>query len=52
MVLLAVGVGVLVWATETPADRARSWHRAGMSHPRIADSLGVTRYRVRGWLMA
>ena len=49
-VLLAVVVGVLVWATETPQDRARRWHRSGISQARIADRLGVTRYRVRCWL--
>jgi hypothetical protein len=50
--VLAVAIGVLIWTTETPADRARRWHRAGVSQIRIADRLGVTRYRVRCWLAA
>ena len=52
VVLLAIVVGTIVWFTETPADRARRWHRAGLSQARIAERLGVTRYRVRCWLPA
>jgi predicted transcriptional regulator len=52
MVLLALAVGVIVWATETRADRARRWHRSGLSQTRIADRLGVTRHRVWCWLAA
>lgn len=47
---IALIVGVLTWATETPADRARRWHRAGVSQAKIAARLGVSRYRVRAWL--
>jgi predicted transcriptional regulator len=50
VVLLAIVVGVLTWASETPADRARRWHSSGISQTRIADRLGVTRYRVRCWV--
>ncbi|MEB3353269.1 MAG: helix-turn-helix domain-containing protein [Cyanobacteriota bacterium] len=50
VVLLAVMVGVLVWITETPQDRALRWHSSGLSQARIADRLGVTRHRVRCWL--
>ena len=38
--LLALVVGVLTWATESPSDRARRWHRAGVSQGRIAERLG------------
>ena len=48
--LLAVVIGTLIWFSETPADRARRWGRAGISQRQIADRLGVTRYRVRTWL--
>ena len=49
-VLLALAVGVIVWATETRADRARRWHRSGVSQRQIAQRLEVSRHRVRAWL--
>ena len=49
-VLLALAVGVIVWATETPQDRARRWHRSGVSQRQIAQRLEVSRHRVRAWL--
>ncbi len=48
--IVAVFVGVILWVTETPTDRARRWHRSGVSQAKIADRLGVTRYRVRQML--
>ena len=50
VVLLALVVGVLVWATETPQDRARRWHRAGISQRQIAQRLAVSRHRIRAWV--
>jgi hypothetical protein len=50
--LIAIFIGIILWCTETPADRARRWSAAGMSQRAIADRLGVTRYRVRVWLAA
>ena len=50
VVLLALVVGVLVWATETPQDRARRWHRAGISQRQIAQRLEVSRHRIRAWV--
>lgn len=38
---------VITWLLEDDRDRARRWRRAGASQQRIADRLGVTRYRVR-----
>jgi predicted XRE-type DNA-binding protein len=49
--VLAVVVGVLLWITEDNRARARRWHRSGLSQARIADRLGVTRHRVRCWLV-
>lgn len=48
--VLAIVVGVLFWITEDNRAKARRWHRSGLSQARIADRLGVTRYRVRCWL--
>jgi hypothetical protein len=47
--VLAVVVGVLLWISESSQDRAIRWRRQGWSQQRIADRLGVTRYRVRVW---
>jgi len=49
--VLAFAIGVLIWSTETPADRARRWHRSGMSQRAIAGRLNVSRHRVRQWVM-
>ena len=38
---------VLLWATESTEQRARRLHGYGWSQMRIAEHLGVTRYRVR-----
>ena len=48
--VLAVVVGVLLWITEDNRAKARRWHRSGLSQARIADRLGVSRYRVRCWI--
>ena len=50
VVLLALVVGTIVWFTETPADRARRWHRAGISQRQIAQRLEVSRHRIRAWV--
>lgn len=48
VVLFVVAVlAAIAWFTESPADRARRWHRAGWSQQRIADRMGCSRYRVR-----
>ena len=38
---------VLLWATESTEGRTRRLSRSGWSQRRIAEHLGVTRYRVR-----
>jgi hypothetical protein len=38
---------VLLWATESTEQRARRLSCSGWSQRRIAEHLGVTRYRVR-----
>ena len=44
---LLLPVLVLLWATESTEGRARRLSRSGWSQRRIAEHLGVTRYRVR-----
>lgn len=38
---------LLLWATESTEARTQRLSRSGWSQRRIADHLGVTRYRVR-----
>ena len=47
LVALLLPVLVVLWATETTEGRARRLSRSGWSQRRIAEHLGVTRYRVR-----
>jgi hypothetical protein len=47
LALLLLPVLLLTWILETKRDRARRWHRSGISQQRIADRLGCTRWRVR-----
>lgn len=50
--LLAIVFGTLLWLSETPADRARRWHRAGVSQREISRRLSCSRHRVRAWVAA
>jgi hypothetical protein len=47
LVALLLPVLVILWATESTEQRARRLRRSGWSQRRIAEHLGVTRYRVR-----
>lgn len=47
LAVLLLPVLVILWATESTEQRARRLSRSGWSQRRIAEHLGVTRYRVR-----
>jgi hypothetical protein len=47
LVLLLLPFLVLGWATESRPQRVKRLRSYGWSQQRIADHLGVTRYRVR-----
>ena len=47
LALLLLPLLVLLWATESRPQRAKRLRSYGWSQQRIADHLGVTRYRVR-----
>jgi DNA-binding CsgD family transcriptional regulator len=44
---LLIILAVIAWFLETDRERARRWHRSGLSQQRIADQLGCKRWRVR-----
>lgn len=47
LTLILLPALVLGWATETRTERVRRLNRSGWSQRRIAEHLGVSRYRVR-----
>ena len=47
LALILLPALVLGWATEGRTERVRRLRRAGWTQQRIADHLGVSRYRVR-----
>ena len=47
LAVLLLPLVVLLWATESTEQRARRLRGYGWSQVRIAEHLGVTRYRVR-----
>jgi hypothetical protein len=47
LALLLLPLLVLLWATESTEQRAKRLRGYGWSQRRIADHLGVSRYRVR-----
>ena len=43
---LLIALAAIAWALETDRDRARRWHRSGVSQREIARRLDCNRYRV------
>jgi DNA-binding CsgD family transcriptional regulator len=52
LALLLLPVLFIAWLLETDRERAQRWRHQGLSQQRIADRLGVSRYRVRKLLTA
>jgi DNA-binding CsgD family transcriptional regulator len=44
---LVIVLAVVAWFLETDRERARRWHRSGLSQRRIAERLGRNRSQVR-----
>lgn len=47
LVLITLPILIILWATESTPQRVRRLRGYGWSQQRIADKLGITRYRVR-----
>jgi hypothetical protein len=47
LIVLLLPVIVILWATESTEQRAKRLRGYGWSQQRIADHMGITRYRVR-----
>jgi ParB-like chromosome segregation protein Spo0J len=52
LAVLSIPFVILLWLLEARPARARRLRSYGWSQARIAERLGVSRYRVRGWLAA
>jgi len=52
LALLTIPVLVILWATESPQQRARRWHRSGQSYRAIGRRLGISYSTARRWCMA
>ena len=52
LALLTIPLMVILWATESPQQRARRWHRTGSSYRSIGRRLGVSHTTARRWCAA
>ena len=50
--LLTLPLLLLLWASESPQQRARRWRRAGLSYRLIAGRLGVSPTTARRYCLA
>lgn len=47
LLIVTLPAVLLLWATESQEQRVRRLHRSGLSQAKIAERLGLTRYKVR-----
>ena len=52
LALLTIPLAIVLWATESPQQRARRWHRNGQSYRAIGQRLGVSHTTARRWCVA
>jgi len=50
--LLTLPLALLLWASESPQQRARRWRRAGLSFRTIGERLGVSHTTARRYCLA
>lgn len=50
--LLTLPLALLLWASESPQQRARRWRRAGLSFRAIGERLGVSHTTARRYCLA
>lgn len=50
--LITLPIALLLWASESPQQRARRWRRAGLSYRSIADRLAVSPTTARRYCLA
>jgi hypothetical protein len=47
--LLTLPILLLLWATESPQQRARRWRRTGSTYRSISERLGISQSTARRW---
>ncbi len=52
LALLTIPLVVILWATESPQQRARRWRRTGSTYRSIGERLGVSQSTARRWCSA
>ncbi|WP_438983870.1 hypothetical protein [Vulcanococcus sp.] len=52
LALLTIPLLLLLWATESPQQRARRWRRSGQSYRAIAHRLSISHTTARRWCVA
>ena len=52
LALLTIPLVVILWASESPQQRARRWRRAGSTYRSISERLGVSQSTARRWCAA
>jgi ABC-type spermidine/putrescine transport system permease subunit II len=49
LALLTIPLAIVLWASESPQQRARRWRRAGQSYRAIGQRMGVSHTTARRW---
>lgn len=52
LALLTIPLVVILWATESPQQRARRWRSTGSTYRSIGERLGVSQSTARRWCAA
>jgi len=52
LALITIPLAIILWASESPQQRARRWHRAGQPYRAIGQRLGISHTTARRWCIA
>jgi len=52
LALITIPLVIILWASESPQQRARRWHRSGHSYRAIAQRLSISHTTARRWCVA
>jgi hypothetical protein len=52
LAVLTIPLVLILWASESPQQRARRWRKAGNTYRSISERLGVSQTTARRWCAA
>jgi hypothetical protein len=52
LALITIPLLIILWASESPQQRARRWHHSGQSYRTIGQRLGISHTTARRWCVA